>query len=493
MSEFVAWQHPAGTSRVEYSAAVFHEIEFLVSDGFRRIPHGGIETGGLLFGTVDNNLTRIAALRQIECEHAFGPSFQLSDRDIQKLEEQLAHFGADEELKDLVPVGWFVAHTRSELILNEREVQLFGRLFPQTGRVTVLVRPEKFKQTRFAILVRGTDGRIPTDGREMSFPLSPGSSAPRRLIPIVEEAPADRPVSSRATENDGRLEIGEQNLPDEAQGGQEEDATVQLPPVPLPEQVAVGIPALEIPAAAAVPELQISPVDTQPEPISVKNDQTTRDETTKSVVVEDSDTVRESSRPPEADPTTRVTAVTSTGPPADADATSPKAVPTTSLPDPTTAPADRTAKLAPSDPTSQTELPTLPRIARRHTWEEETPLARISLSTWTMLGASVVFAVMALYGMFLHFSAAVIPVGVAPNGDLLVVSWPVEETKDVADAEIRINNGAAHQLSVEEKDSGTYSLRSGGGDVMVDLVVRHRFRTARGITRYIVSAPGLRP
>ena len=33
--------------------SLFHEIDFVVNEGYRKIPHGGIEEGGLLFGAID--------------------------------------------------------------------------------------------------------------------------------------------------------------------------------------------------------------------------------------------------------------------------------------------------------------------------------------------------------------------------------------------------------------------------------------------------------
>jgi len=81
-SEYAYWKTPKDGFTITYSLAVFHEIEFQVSEGFRRIPHGGIETGGLLFGRLDEGSARIEAFRPIESEHASGPSFNLSERDV---------------------------------------------------------------------------------------------------------------------------------------------------------------------------------------------------------------------------------------------------------------------------------------------------------------------------------------------------------------------------------------------------------------------------
>ena len=128
-SEYATWAHPETGQSVQYSIPVLQEIEFLVNDGYRRIPHGGVETGGLLFGTADEATVRIDGFKPIECEHAFGPSFQLSERDLERLGRQIADSVRDDSLESSIPVGWFIAHTRSELVLSERELQLFLKFF----------------------------------------------------------------------------------------------------------------------------------------------------------------------------------------------------------------------------------------------------------------------------------------------------------------------------------------------------------------------------
>ena len=44
------WKLPDSPYQIRYALDALREIEFHVSEGFRRIPYGGIEHGGLLFG-----------------------------------------------------------------------------------------------------------------------------------------------------------------------------------------------------------------------------------------------------------------------------------------------------------------------------------------------------------------------------------------------------------------------------------------------------------
>jgi hypothetical protein len=162
-TEYAFWTDEDNSFRINYSLPLFHEIDFQVNEGYRRIPHGGIEIGGILYGTSDKNTAFIEAFIPIECEHATGPSFHLSERDLAKLTASLAEATSKEELKSLSPLGWFIAHTRSPLRMSERELQLFNQFFPGPGKITLLIKPERFQPTRFGFIVRKAGGAFKTD------------------------------------------------------------------------------------------------------------------------------------------------------------------------------------------------------------------------------------------------------------------------------------------------------------------------------------------
>ncbi len=196
MSERATWTSPDGSFRVSYPLPLFHEIEFDVTEGYRRIPRGGIEVGGVLLGRIRGSDIEIEAKRPIECEHLLGPSFKLSDKDVSVLRTQIQSMPQDPELLGLQPVGWFIAHTRSELVLTDLELKQFNELFPGPGRFTMLVKPERFKPTRFALFVRDENGETSVDGTADAFILPlPGRAAPvERTAPPPPSGPEPRPV-----------------------------------------------------------------------------------------------------------------------------------------------------------------------------------------------------------------------------------------------------------------------------------------------------------
>lgn len=203
--EYAVCTVPGTPLNIYYWLSLFHEIDFQVNEGFRRIPHGGIEIGGLLFGRVKENSMHVEAFRAIDCEHSRGPSFVLSDRDVNLLREQIAGAPSDPELKDLEVLGWFVAHTRSQLELNETEAALFDDLFP-TGKLMLLIKPERFQPTRFLFLVRAAEGKL-TGGAPENAVILPLPARPQRAqegaIPSLA-APASKPSAGPVAPDDAQ-------------------------------------------------------------------------------------------------------------------------------------------------------------------------------------------------------------------------------------------------------------------------------------------------
>ena len=66
---------------VQYSAGVLEEVRRLAVDGFNALSHGGVETGGILYGIREADCIRVLSFAELLCEHASGPRFVLSEKD----------------------------------------------------------------------------------------------------------------------------------------------------------------------------------------------------------------------------------------------------------------------------------------------------------------------------------------------------------------------------------------------------------------------------
>jgi len=197
--EFGVWEVPGHPVRIEYSDAVMQQIRIEAVEGFHRVPHGGVETGGILFGTHQGDLVRILAWRPIACEYATGPSFTLSEKDRAALTEALRSSSADVDLAALEPAGWYHSHTRSEIFLSDLDLEFFQHYFPQRWQVALVVRPASFAPARAGFFFREADGSVHAEKSYAEFLLTPsGAAGPRAKQEQEEDKEQQTPIAAQA-------------------------------------------------------------------------------------------------------------------------------------------------------------------------------------------------------------------------------------------------------------------------------------------------------
>ncbi len=260
-ADYAFWTIPGTSFTVTYSLGTFHEIDYVVNEGYRRIPHGGVETGGLLFGQVEKDGVRVENFRLIECEHASGPSFNLSAKDLAALQAQISSSASDPELQGFQVVGWFIAHTRTPLKMSSTETQLFEQYFPGPGKLTVLVKPERFHPTRFGFLFRDKEGRVEADATAAAIIL-PGRGTQGREGPVPSIlAPLEIPAA-RASERPRLDTFAKPAAPKTDTRPKTETAPGLGVPAhsvePPARAVSLDVPSLEMEAVPAATSLPVS-------------------------------------------------------------------------------------------------------------------------------------------------------------------------------------------------------------------------------------------
>lgn len=191
-ARFGSWSASESQVSVEYSLVVIEEIRHEVSEGFQRLSRGGVEVGGVLYGTREGRTIRILAMRPIHCEHARGPAFLLSDSDRQTLEDQLKHELEDPRLQDMICLGWFCSHTRSGILLSEQDQEIFEAYFAAPWQVTLVVRPGRGGAMRAGFFVREADGTVRSSESYLEF------NFPDRLAGVLDRpSRSERPTVSR--------------------------------------------------------------------------------------------------------------------------------------------------------------------------------------------------------------------------------------------------------------------------------------------------------
>lgn len=167
------WQAEGFATRIEYARTVIEELGIAATEGFNRLSHGGVEVGGVLFGLRTPDSIEICAQRSLACEYAFGPSFTLSEKDRQTLGELLGSVSTDPDLAGMQPVGWYHSHTRSDISLSEKDLEIYSRYFPEPWQIALVLRPHRFDPVRAGFFFREPDGSVRANATRQEFVIPP--------------------------------------------------------------------------------------------------------------------------------------------------------------------------------------------------------------------------------------------------------------------------------------------------------------------------------
>jgi len=228
------WTVPQCPFTIEYSPRVLDDIRLAVTDAFFSLPRGGAEIGGLLLGRQEKGRIAILDSLPIECEHAFGPSFVLSDRDTGKLAELVAAAGRNPQL---TPLGWWHSHTRSEIFLSDADQKIHTRFFPEPWQVALVLKPHTFQPTRAGFFFREPDGAFHAEASYQEIVLDPMPMRPAGEPEVPRVSPSAPPASGDAG---GRvINIASVALPD-LPAVEPEPEPEPLPEVAPPSFLSVG-------------------------------------------------------------------------------------------------------------------------------------------------------------------------------------------------------------------------------------------------------------
>jgi len=192
-----AWTAEGHSISIEYANSVLEEIRLEAVKGITLLRYGGVEVGGVLFGSKAGDRIRIDAFRALRSEYAYGPNFILSRNDEVALESLLQEAKADPSLDGMEPVGWYHSHTRTGVFLSEKDIAVYNRYFPEPGQVVLILHPAQLGPTEAGFFFRETDGRIRSESSYNSFTINPPIKTPPIKIqePDIEtEAVTLQPV-----------------------------------------------------------------------------------------------------------------------------------------------------------------------------------------------------------------------------------------------------------------------------------------------------------
>jgi hypothetical protein len=185
-----------------------------VMRGFGAVPKRGAEVGGILLGTAELQGGRIRVnvedFEPVECDHASGPSYILSEEDHAAFKETVARWKPGPDRR-IYAVGYYRGHTRDGICLAAEDLSVLEEFFPEATAIALIVKPYATKVSMAGIFFR-EEGQFKADASHLEFPfrrkeLGGGSTGMDRLAsaarfgqPGVAEDPRFRSRQSEGGE-----------------------------------------------------------------------------------------------------------------------------------------------------------------------------------------------------------------------------------------------------------------------------------------------------
>ena len=236
------WHVPQCPFAIEYSPGVLEQVRIAVTDAFYSVPHGGAEIGGVLFGVREPGRIRVLHCEPLPCEHAFGPSFVLSERDHRRLAVIVSA-----PPRSMAPVGWYHSHTRSDITLSGADLEIHDLYFPQAWQIALILRPHALEPMRAGFFFRDVLGKIRAEASYAEFVVeAPGkrvvhaaaaaAAAGHAIVPVLQPPPVPEPPVHAAPVPKPAIQPPPETAPLEAVPPE------AAPPEALPAAVEIAIP-----------------------------------------------------------------------------------------------------------------------------------------------------------------------------------------------------------------------------------------------------------
>ena len=208
----IDWPSSGSFPAVRFLPEILAGLAELVMSGYQRYPWGGVEVGGILFGKKEIDAIHVYSFLPVDCEHEHGPSFELSNRDMEAVDRLLAGAASNEVLNGLVPVGWYHSISRGELSLSDHDRKLHDRFLPQPWQLAMVLQRSKKYPLSIGLFCGGSHGSLEPHSPQREFAIEnfrlrpteipPAQIAPKMSLPVEPkpeiQTPALEPVATPA-------------------------------------------------------------------------------------------------------------------------------------------------------------------------------------------------------------------------------------------------------------------------------------------------------
>ena len=170
--EYYLWQPPDKKFSIYLDFSVIDRMSIEVMRGFGAVRRRGAEVGGVLLGRIETGtegtVITIDDFEPVACEYAFGPSYVLSQPDLQRFRKSLAEHDPSSQ-NDQYTVGYYRSHTREGFSLDEQDARFFREYFPDPLHVLLLIKPFATKASLAGFFLQ-EGGTLQTESTALEFP-----------------------------------------------------------------------------------------------------------------------------------------------------------------------------------------------------------------------------------------------------------------------------------------------------------------------------------
>jgi proteasome lid subunit RPN8/RPN11 len=198
------WRIPQCPFVIQCSAVVLDQIRREV-DAARNLSGGEQETGGVLFGIHEPGRICIVDCKPLQCEHAVGPGFVLSEEDEKHLAKLLSAPGSN--LNGVQALGWYHSHIRSRIFLSERDLLIHSRYFAGPYQIALVVHPRSDGTARVGVFFRESSGEMRTESSYEAFSIEAPPSVPEIKQTVVSNTAHSHKQTSSRTKLERRREV----------------------------------------------------------------------------------------------------------------------------------------------------------------------------------------------------------------------------------------------------------------------------------------------
>ena len=184
------WESALDGRRVLLTEQVVRGLRMLAINGLVALRRRGMEVGGILFGKAgDDGEVRIEGFREAPCEHRYGPSYALSDKDRVALSELLA------EPSPSPVVGFYRSFASRDPTIEEADEAFVRQHFPRGDFVFLMLQPLSAENCRASFRFC-RDGQLLPDTEEPPFAFDP----PQMQLPEPPPEAASEPLREKQAE-----------------------------------------------------------------------------------------------------------------------------------------------------------------------------------------------------------------------------------------------------------------------------------------------------